>query len=624
MKREDNSEDLRKGLGSLDLFAIAAGAMVSSGIFVLPGRAFAMAGPAVVLAYLIAGLLAFFGTLSVIELTSAMPKAGGNYFVISRALGPAVGTISGFLSWLALSLKSAFAIYGLAALVAAFTPLPLTVTALVLTAVLVGANLFGIEAAGKLEAILVIVLLLLMITFAATGFRSVDPKRFAPFVAPADPIQPDTILPVFATAAFVFVSFGGLINVTSLSEEVRRPAVTIPRAINAAVIVVTLLYGAVLFVTVGLSEPGALRVSDTPIADAAGAIAGRPGFIIVSVAAALAFVTTAHAGILSASRYPMALARDSLVPPVLAKVNEKSGVPRIAVIITGALIACSLLLDLDTLVKAASTVVLTSYVLSNLSVVTIRLGRVQNYRPSFRAPLFPYLQIVCAGLFVFLIIDLGLPGVVLSSVLLILALALYFAYGRQRNEQEYALLHLIERITSRQLTDDRLESELLDIIHDTSNLQLDRFDRLIQRSTVLDIPGTPDSGEVFRAIADSVAPSLQLPADSLVDLLTAREKESSTAISPFLAVPHIVLPGQGRFELAIARVAEGARFNAERDTVRAIFALFGSKDERTFHLQALTAIAQIVHNPEFETRWLEARSPETLRHLILLANRRRH
>jgi mannitol/fructose-specific phosphotransferase system IIA component (Ntr-type) len=294
------------------------------------------------------------------------------------------------------------------------------------------------------------------------------------------------------------------------------------------------------------------------------------------------------------------------------------------VLITGALIAGSLLLDLDTLVKAASTVVLTSYVLSNLSVVTIRLGRVQNYRPSFRAPLFPYLQIVCAGLFIFLIIDLGLPGVVLSSVLLILALALYFAYGRQRNEQEYALLHLIERITSRQLTDDRLESELLEIIHDADDRKLDRFDRLVQHSTVLDIPGTPDSDHVFRMIADAVAPSLRLPPDDLFALLAERERESSTAISPFLAVPHIVLPGQGRFELAIARVTDGARFNADRCSVRALFALFGSKDERTFHLQALTAIAQIIQNPDFEARWLEARSPETLRHLILLANRRRH
>lgn len=97
--------------------------MISSGIFVLPGLAHAKAGPAVVFSYFLAGLLATAGLLSIAELTTAMPKAGGDYFYISRGLGPATGTIAGLLSWFSLSLKSAFALIGMAVLVAPFVPL---------------------------------------------------------------------------------------------------------------------------------------------------------------------------------------------------------------------------------------------------------------------------------------------------------------------------------------------------------------------------------------------------------------------------------------------------------------------------------------------------------------------
>ena len=76
--------DLSRQLGLLTVFCIVAGAMISSGIFILPGIAHAMAGPAVVLSYLLAGVLAFLGLLSIAELTTAMPKAGGDYFYISR------------------------------------------------------------------------------------------------------------------------------------------------------------------------------------------------------------------------------------------------------------------------------------------------------------------------------------------------------------------------------------------------------------------------------------------------------------------------------------------------------------------------------------------------------------
>jgi len=103
---------LKKQLNLIDIFCVATGAMISSGLFILPGLAFNKAGPSVILSYIIAGILCIPTLLSNAELVTAMPKAGGDYYFIIRSLGPLVGTISGFLGWLALSLKSAFAIFG--------------------------------------------------------------------------------------------------------------------------------------------------------------------------------------------------------------------------------------------------------------------------------------------------------------------------------------------------------------------------------------------------------------------------------------------------------------------------------------------------------------------------------
>ena len=115
---------LERQLGLVHVTCIASGALISSGLFVLPGMAHARAGPAVLISYLLAGVLATIGLLSVAELATAMPKAGGDYFFISRALGSGVGTVAGLLSWFSISLKAAFALVGMGALAEVVLPVP--------------------------------------------------------------------------------------------------------------------------------------------------------------------------------------------------------------------------------------------------------------------------------------------------------------------------------------------------------------------------------------------------------------------------------------------------------------------------------------------------------------------
>ncbi|MCD6460326.1 amino acid permease, partial [bacterium] len=165
---------LSKQLSLLDVFCIATGAMISSGLFILPGIAHSKAGPAVVVSYFLAGLLALTGLLSVAELSTAMPKAAGDYFFVTRSMGNAVGTVAGLLSWLALSLKSSFALIGMAAFTVRIIPLPIHIIAICLTVFFLIVNILGVKEAGKLQVILVLSLLLFLLFYMIYGFPKVN------------------------------------------------------------------------------------------------------------------------------------------------------------------------------------------------------------------------------------------------------------------------------------------------------------------------------------------------------------------------------------------------------------------------------------------------------------------
>ena len=118
---------LNKQLGLLDVFAICTGAMISSGLFVIPGIAAAQAGPAVIVAYLLSGLLLIPSMLSMAEMSTALPRAGGSYFFVSRSLGGMFGTIDGVGVWLALILKTSIALLGFGAYLSAYVNLSMPV-----------------------------------------------------------------------------------------------------------------------------------------------------------------------------------------------------------------------------------------------------------------------------------------------------------------------------------------------------------------------------------------------------------------------------------------------------------------------------------------------------------------
>ncbi|MFZ9032345.1 MAG: amino acid permease [Anaerohalosphaeraceae bacterium] len=607
---------LKKQLNLLDVFCIASGAMISSGIFILPGLAFSYAGPAVFISYLLAGVLALIGVLSVIELSTAMPKAGGDYYFVTRSMGPLVGTVSGVMSWFALSLKTAFAVFGIAEVVFLLTGTPILVTAAIVCAAFAILNIIGVEAAAKLEVYLVIGLLAILGIYCFVGKLQFEPAHFRPFL-------PQGTNSVLSTAGFVFVAYGGLLNVATISEEVKNPKRNIPLGFLLSVLVITVLYTVVLIITVGVMDPQRLSGSLSPIADAAEQLSGKPGYILVTAAAFMAFITTANAGIMSASRYPLALSRDKLLPRIAGFVHKRYHTPVFAVGLTSVFIFCALLLDIELLVKAASTVILTANVLAALAVIIMRHSKVVNYQPSFRVPFYPVLPIIGMLFFIVLIVDMGLASIEISLGLLAASVCMYVFYGRKQAQIEYALLHLIEQVTAKELTTHALESELREILHQRDEVIDDPFDKIVKEASVLDLDGPMSRKDCFAAIAEKLALRVSCTAEQMVEMLQQRESESTTAVSSMVAIPHLVIEGEGVFRILIARCKEGVRFSDRNQAVKAIFVIVGTKDQRTLHLKSLAAIAQIVQSAHFEQYWQQVRTTDQLQDILFLSERKR-
>jgi APA family basic amino acid/polyamine antiporter len=617
---------LKKQLGCLDVFAVAAGAMISSGLFILPAIAYTKAGPAVVLSYLFASILILPSALSQAELATAMPRAGGTYFYVERSLGPVWGLFGGLANWFSVAMKSAFAVVGMAVLIdviinevfgVRMVAWHLKLFGVVCCFGFVAVNIVSVKHTTRFQVWLVGILLALLTFFVVFGAGRVEAVRFKGFLDKG-------WFDVFATAGLVFVSFGGLTKVASIAEEVKNPGKNLPLGMLLAWAVVAVFYIAVIAIAVGLVDGAELTASLMPISLAASKFAGSAGFAVLGIAAVAAFVTTANGGILAASRYPMAMSRDRLLPPVLARVSERFTTPHISVLLTGGfMIAAIVFLELELLVKTASTLMIILFILVNASVIIMRESRIQSYRPMFKSPLYPYIHIAAILAYGVLIIDMGLVPLSITAGFIVLSAAWFWLYVYRRVTRASAIMHVVERVTDRELKSVTLENELRDILLQRDDVIEDRFDRLIRDCQILDVQGQISAEDIFRRISTILAGRLETDEYVLFEKFLHREAEGGTVVQPGLAIPHIVVDGQHKFDVLLIRARDGINFPNAPDPVKIMFVLAGSKDERNYHLRALMAIAQVAQEKDFEKRWLAARDIEAIRNLILLSTRKR-
>ncbi len=612
-------EKLKRELGVLNVFCISSGAMISSGLFVLPAVVYLVAGPSIILSYLFASLLIVPAMLSKAELATAMPKSGGVYFFIHRSLGPLFGTFAGLASWFSLSLKSAFALVGIGIFLEPLLPLfsadMVKIIAIVFTLLFALLNILSVKESGNLQIILVISLIGMLFAYIFLSFNHLDINRYVPFV-------PKGWLATFSATGMIFISFGGLTKIASVAEEIKNPGRTIPLGMFSAYAVVTVLYILTAFVTVGLLSNNDFSQTLTPISLGASKYAGSFGFIALSVAAMMAFITTANAGLMAASRDPLAMAKDNLLPSFFARVSMRFKTPVVSILTTSLfMILIITFLDLESLVKIASTMKLVLFAFVNLSLILMRESKIVSYKPSFRAPLYPYLQIAGIVVYLLLIVDMGLLPLSITLGFFVFSLLWYLLTSRSRNRKDSALIRIVERVTSKEIKSSTLTTELRDILRERDEITEDRFDRIIKDAEIIDVKKSIDVDELFRMLSEVLGKKFKTRPERIFSLLKKREEESTTVISAGLAIPHIIVEGKPLFQIEVVRCVKGIDFGEGIAPVHIVFALAGSRKERNFHLQSLMAIAQIVQSKDFINNWVKARSTDDLRNLILLAQR---
>lgn len=423
---------LQRHLGLYAVFAVSIGAMIGSGIFVLPGLAFELGGSSMILAYMLAGVIVFPAALAQSEMATAMPRAGGAYLYIDMAMGPLMGTIAGLGVWLSLVFKAAFALDGLGLYLGLFTDVDELTMGLLIGAGLLVVNLVGIKESGTIQALLVTVVLAVLLIFIGGGATFVESASYHPFF-------PGGVGGLFATAALVFVSYAGVTNVASVAEEVSDPTRTLPVAIISSLLVMIFVYPAVTYVMVGVTPPEILSGNLTPFAAATGEL--FPNWVVtgVAVVGVLALASMANAGLLASSRYPFAMARRRLAPSVLTKVGARSGTPTWSLILTGGLLlGLVAFVPVFELAKLASAFLALVLAMICVAQIAFRSSKLWWYRPKFNAPGYPWVPLAGVGACLLLITQLGADAILGALGIIVGGVIWYQVYGRSRAIKENA------------------------------------------------------------------------------------------------------------------------------------------------------------------------------------------
>lgn len=453
------SVQLARHLGVFDATMIGVGAMIGAGIFVLTGIATGRAGPAAVLAFGLNGIVTLFTALSYAELSSAIPEAGGGYSFVKKVMPNPIAFASGWMLWfayiVACSLYArAFGSFFLEffeqqvpvvthTLVGVFgTELSVSLLTLGIGLLFVGINIIGTHASGQAENIITVAKLLVLGVFIFFGVRQI-------FIAPAVmqgnfvPFLPNGVSGILAAMALTFIAFEGYDLIATVSEEVKNPRETIPKAILYSLGITMVVYLLVVFVSLAAVPPDEglqtwqllARYGETGIIRAAQGF--MPGFGVFLILAGGLFATLSalNATILASSRVAFSMGRDWMLPNALSQIHAVRKTPVMAISLTGLIfLTAAVLLPIETLGNASSLLFLLTFTLVNASLIMHRY-RSGEELPPFKVPFFPLTPVLgiltCAGLAIFQLVNEPLAwGLAIAWV--IIGLVIYqIAFARQ-------------------------------------------------------------------------------------------------------------------------------------------------------------------------------------------------
>lgn len=631
MPEMNKKKRLKKELSLFDVYAISTGAMFSSGFFLLPGLASAEAGPAVVLAYFIGGIMVLPAMLSAAELSTAMPRAGGPYYYLDRSLGPMVGTVGGLGTWFALIFKSAFALIGMGAYLSIFMDVPIKPIAIGFTLAFMILNIVGVKKSGQVQGLLVVTLIGILIFFVVFGLFEVfsldvgeiNRQQFVPFL----PFGTEGLI---STVGLIFVSYAGLTQVASVSEEVKNPDRNIPLGMLLSLLTATFIYVLGVYVMVALLDPNALREDLTPVATAANVFLDwmpfSSGVILIVIAAMAAFASTGNAGIMSAARYPFAMARDRLVWKAFSKIG-KFKTPTVSILITSAvMIFFILVLDVSDIAKLASAFMLLIFGFLNVAVIIMRESRIDEYDPGFRSPFYPWVQIAGIIVTIWLIAEMGWISILFTTGMILSCVFYYFQFIKGKIDREGAIYHVHARLGKYRY--EALEKEMRGIMREKGLRKDDPYDKVTGRALVFDYEeSNVEYMNLIEKVSGGLSERIELTKNELIKYFTEEAPEKMIPIGKNTALKHIRLDMDMESEMALVRFKKGAYFKKEEfesieegrkdKRLYAMIFLVSSKRKSGQHLRILAHLAEMIDSIDFTERWLKARNPADLREILL-------
>ena len=416
---------LQRTLSLPGAIAVCVGGMLS-GIFVLPGLAVGITGSSVWLAFLVAALCILPAVLSKSELATAMPKSGGTYVYIERAFGPLFGTIAGIGLWLSLLLKSAFSLVGLSAYLYVLIEIDASSTkgiALFALLVILLLNVFGVKKVEKTQLIIVSISVLSLIGIVFFGTNSFDSSLL-------EPVFVDGSSGFITGVAFLYISYAGVTKIAAVAGEIKNPEKNLPRTMIFSLFLITMIYVLVALVLVGNVEASVLSTDIKPIHTLFQSIGGNTLGYVAGAVGVITLLSMANSGVLASSRFPFAMGKDRLMPGFLGSVSSKFMTPVSAIITTSTLIALAILfLDVVKIAKLASAFKVLMFIFNELSVIVLRETNAQWYNPSFRSPLYPYVQLF--GIFsgIVLLAYLGIMPLISVFGVFVLGFIIFMIYG---------------------------------------------------------------------------------------------------------------------------------------------------------------------------------------------------
>ncbi|MEV4921059.1 amino acid permease [Streptomyces tirandamycinicus] len=436
---------LRRSLTMWQLTMISIGATLGTGIFVVLGEATPLAGPAVAISFVVAGLTALFSALSYAELAGSVPVSGSSYSYSYATMGELVAWVCGWCLVLEYGVSVAAVAVGwgeylnellhgtigvtIPSAVGApvgeggFINLPALVVVLLAMVFLMG----GAKESARVNTVMVVIKIVTLLLFIGIGFMGIKAGNYAP-------LAPLGVTGISAAAATLFFSYIGFDAASTAGEEAKNPKRDLPRAIMLSLLIVTVLYCLVALVAVGAMPWQDFEGTEAALAQIMKDVTGQSFWgVVLAAGAVVAIASVVFAVLYGQTRILFAMSRDGLVPKVFAKVNEKTGAPRANTVIVS--LFCGVLaafIPLGELANATSIGTLFAFALVNVAVVILRWKRPDMNR-TFKVMLFPVTPIL--GFLFCAYMMLSLPGVtwVWFAGWMAAGLVFYFLYGLRRS-----------------------------------------------------------------------------------------------------------------------------------------------------------------------------------------------